>query len=449
MAKARTDKRISVYLPATLYEQLTKLPKLNRSRVCRIALEEAVSEHLGDESSGPASESMAKLPFMERDLRNMRSVFGRFAREAAEHAGLVIMTEEEAEKLTKEKEAEKPKGGTSFTPDDISLTGTAEEPRPRVVRTESPWQPPVKEATPPEVTSSTSPHRAGEPRTCGRCDHLLFEDMLCHQPNSANHREERSPDDEACAEFDRKCKNCGHWGSVHGKRRDDVLGSWMFCDGGLDEDGEGAECDCTASPCEVFGSCVCDSEHCSVYTNEVIAQPPSFPPETKFLDDDAELEWLLPAPIFKKIWVVSDIDKEALRHLKGPPIDVEGHFTAPIAGRALKRGGSMILRELPMELASTTTQRKIVVNILTTEPAERYQDSAQVRFTFEVVERQKAPPCVGTNCAAEADAVCSKCGAPLCWACWSGDSGVDEEPVGLCPSCSALNKPAATAEPTT
>jgi hypothetical protein len=459
----KNEKRVSVYIPVDLYDELTKLKKINRSRICRFALEQAVNEHNGRETETPSTtDALARMPVLERDLRNMRGVLGRIAREAAAHADLVVMTKDEVRLLNEE-----------LTELKRLVTEQTRANREAALR---------QEATAPADVSSTRPHRAGEPLTCGRCEHLLFEDMLCHQPDSANHREERSPDDAACAEFDRKCKNCGHWGSVHGKRRDDVLGSWMFCNGGgPDEDGEGTPCDCTASPCEVFGACVCDSEHCSVFTNAVIAEneeedeegdrpediglrpfepvrpvsepykeatPPkvvarktyqdgparpiltrdegpevlAWPEGVTFLEDDAELQWLLPDLTFKEIWAGQ---RES--------------FVAPIAGRPIKTGGLMTLRELPVEGGSGATQRRIVVTIGDARPAPIYNDSEQVAFDFTVVECMAEVPCSNPTCELPADTDCSKCGAPLCWLCWAGNSGVGEPPLATCQSC--LDKP--------
>jgi hypothetical protein len=368
MAKTRTDKRISVYLPAALYEQLTKLPKLNRSRICRIALEEAVAEHLGDESDGSVSESMAKLPFMERDLRNMRSVFGRFAREAAEHAGLVVMTRDDVDKLIKDKEVEKP-----------------EEERPIVVMSgaQDPMhgQPLVKEATPTQDVSST------EMMTCGRCESLLFDDMLCHDPESPHHREERPPKEPACEHY---------------------------------KDGDPKPEDIGLRPFE------------KITPVEEAPEVLTFPDDVEFLPADAELQWLVPDIIFKKVW-------------SG---EVET-FTAPIADRPIKTGGEMILRELPVTGGASATQRKIVIRIGGARPAPRYRDSDQVTFDFIVVECKEAPRCSSSGCEERADAECSKCGAPLCWACWAGDSGVDEPATALCSPCLQSSKQPPAAEPTT
>jgi hypothetical protein len=455
MAKKKNEKRTSVYLPADLYAELQKLKNINRSRICRHALEQAVNEHYGREAPGTA-DALARMPVLERDLRNMRGVLGRIAREAAAHADLVVMTKEEVHLLNEEL---------------IELKRLVTE-QTRAAKEAAERQ----EATPPEDASLARPIEACETLTCGQCGHLLFEDMLCHHPGSPALRESRSPNDQACVEFDKKCSNCGHWGSVHGKRRVEGLETWMFCNGGVDEEGEGTECGCALSPCEVFGCCVCDSEHCSVHTNEVIARdeeekgdrpediglrpfepvrpvsepvkertpPPFIPPKRKtyqdgplrpiladngpelpswpddvvFLEDDAELQWLLPDTIFKEVWA-----------------DQRESFVAPIAGRPIKRGGEMILRELPVEGGSNATQRRIVVRLENARPAPIYNDAAQVAFDFTVVECKDAPRCSNPTCELQADTECSGCSAPLCWHCWAGDSGVNEPARALCQSC--------------
>jgi hypothetical protein len=497
MAKKRTDKRISVYLPADLHAQLSELPKINRSRVCRIALEHAVAEHLGHERARSVDDAMTELPLMERDLRNLRSTLGRLARDAAEHAGLVVMTKEEAQKLNQQEACE------------AAVTAALAEEGVGAIDPD-----PEKEAIQGGVASSEAEvveeviKTLGKPHTCGRCEHLFFETMECRSPFSRHRGEERGPDDKACDQFDKKCIRCGHLASVHGKRLEKGLEAFRFCDGDqgpcADKDGH---CECSYSRCEILGTCICGSEHCTIFTNEVIRraeaaeaveaetrdadevreelpgatpvygaafvpevdpstfeiapgehdmpvvmsgpQDPmhdkplmeeatpgevtssTFPPETEFLPDDAELEWLLPGIMFEEIWNTGGL-KKRLRPRE---------FQAPIADRPLKRAGTMTLRELPMD-GGPATGRKIVVDILKTHSAKPYQNTAQVRFTFKVLECQEPPRCVGTECDVGADTECSQCGAPLCWSCWAGDSGVDEEPTALCPAChEALNNP--------
>lgn len=48
-----------------------------------------------------------------------------------------------------------------------------------------------------------------------------------------------------------------------------------------------------------------------------------------------------------------------------------------------------------------------------------------------------------TGCGSSADTYCKGCHKPLCWTCYTGDTGFGEEPRGLCPEClSAAPEPA-------
>jgi hypothetical protein len=61
------------------------------------------------------------------------------------------------------------------------------------------------------------------------------------------------------------------------------------------------------------------------------------------------------------------------------------------------------------------------------------------------VEAVEPPPegdCTA-GCGSSADTYCKSCHKPLCWTCWTGDTGFGEEPRGLCPEClSAAPEPA-------
>lgn len=61
------------------------------------------------------------------------------------------------------------------------------------------------------------------------------------------------------------------------------------------------------------------------------------------------------------------------------------------------------------------------------------------------IEAAEPPPegnC-SAGCGSSADTFCKGCHKPLCWTCWTGDTGFGEEPRGLCPEClSAAPEPA-------
>jgi hypothetical protein len=55
----------------------------------------------------------------------------------------------------------------------------------------------------------------------------------------------------------------------------------------------------------------------------------------------------------------------------------------------------------------------------------------------EEAPTKDTPSCAtcGSQFADYVDANCSSCGKPLCWSCFAGDTGVEDEPVGKCSGC--------------
>jgi hypothetical protein len=68
--------------------------------------------------------------------------------------------------------------------------------------------------------------------------------------------------------------------------------------------------------------------------------------------------------------------------------------------------------------------------------ASKTEETQKVKELTSQVMVDPQPSCVG--CGDSGDTVCDKCGASLCWSCWTGDSPDDGlTAVRLCPTCIA------------
>lgn len=124
--------------------------------------------------------------------------------------------------------------------------------------------------------------------------------------------------------------------------------------------------------------------------------------------------------------------QEELRSIK---VAMEG-----IARRAAKQAGMVVLSE-----AEAKTFRELVGNSATIESfvqrtrrkaVEDYKEAINKKRQ-ETLQKNKTAvklQSVCVVCGDTDDVACGKCGAPLCWLCWTGDdpSGVAVE---LCPNC--------------
>jgi hypothetical protein len=76
------------------------------------------------------------------------------------------------------------------------------------------------------------------------------------------------------------------------------------------------------------------------------------------------------------------------------------------------------------------------------QAVERMDDPEDASLPYSTVREHlgldEAPvpdgPC-SSNCGNKADTRCKGCNRPLCWTCWTGDTGFGEDPKGLCPEC--------------
>lgn len=66
---------------------------------------------------------------------------------------------------------------------------------------------------------------------------------------------------------------------------------------------------------------------------------------------------------------------------------------------------------------------------------EHYWESGQNPPEDDHFDRECSNCHVRFDSAESPDARCSSCRKPLCWGCFAGDTGVGEEPVGLCSDC--------------
>lgn len=90
----------SVYIPAPLEKALLKHPEINVSQVCKVALEVATGLIQTTDATPPGeltSTMSGKLSDIEAQLRTNISTLEKIARLAAVQAGMVVLTQEEAE----------------------------------------------------------------------------------------------------------------------------------------------------------------------------------------------------------------------------------------------------------------------------------------------------------------------------------------------------------------
>jgi len=91
--KGHTKK--TIYLAAPLAEALRKQPEINFTKICQMALESAAG--IGPASAQPSPEMVSNIERIENLVRNSKSALEKIARIAASQAGMVVLTDDEAE----------------------------------------------------------------------------------------------------------------------------------------------------------------------------------------------------------------------------------------------------------------------------------------------------------------------------------------------------------------
>lgn len=93
MMKPYTKK--TIYLAGPLAEALRKRPDINFTKICQMALESAAG--LSSAPAQPSPEMVGEIERIETMARNSRSTLEKIAKLAAYQAGMVTLTEKEAE----------------------------------------------------------------------------------------------------------------------------------------------------------------------------------------------------------------------------------------------------------------------------------------------------------------------------------------------------------------
>lgn len=93
--------RKTIYLPEQLAKALEGHPEINFTRICQAALEAAVGLTPGPSDSGTTSTLTSELTKAESALRSSRGALEKIARLAAAQAGMIVLTEKEAETYNK------------------------------------------------------------------------------------------------------------------------------------------------------------------------------------------------------------------------------------------------------------------------------------------------------------------------------------------------------------
>ena len=91
----KTHTKKTIYLAGPLSEALRKRPDINFTRVCQMALESAAG--MSPAPSQPSPEMVGEIERIEGLARNSRSTLEKIARLAAFQAGMIVLTEKEAE----------------------------------------------------------------------------------------------------------------------------------------------------------------------------------------------------------------------------------------------------------------------------------------------------------------------------------------------------------------
>jgi len=71
--------------------------------------------------------------------------------------------------------------------------------------------------------------------------------------------------------------------------------------------------------------------------------------------------------------------------------------------------------------------------------SQPHQSSIGADRIEELSQQVVADPTSTCVCGDKADTVCSGCGRPLCWICWTGHDNDEEDAVTLCPQCQRLD----------
>ena len=95
----KTHTKKTIYLAGPLAEALRKRPDINFTRICQMALESAAG--LSSAPAQPSPEMVSELERIESLARNSRLTLEKIAKLAAYQAGMVVLTEKEAETYQK------------------------------------------------------------------------------------------------------------------------------------------------------------------------------------------------------------------------------------------------------------------------------------------------------------------------------------------------------------